>query len=211
MGRAAVLSPVRWTTTAPSWHHCTPSQHATRQAALNLSHSTCWSPIRQRRRCECGRTLTNWKVAWRVDAHADVNGVGVGGWWPQANEKGQVETMISPCFAIKVTPEKAPWAFQREGKAYRVIAFLEALSLLLALLAFGPAQERSGTKTVMQVCAFTDNRGNGYVINKLMTTRFPLCATAMKLAAQAEHRGVRMEAQWTPSDRNQEADDLSNL
>ena len=33
----------------------------------------------------------------------------------------------------------------------------------------------------------------------------------MELAAQAERRGVRMEAEWTPRDRNQEADDLSNL
>ena len=33
----------------------------------------------------------------------------------------------------------------------------------------------------------------------------------MELAAQAEARGVRMEAEWTPRDRNQEADDLSNL
>ena len=141
------------------------------------------------------KTRTLWKEAWRVDAHADENGVGVGGWWPRTNKKGQVETGISPWFAIKVTPENAPWAFQREGRVYRVIASLEALlCLLLALLAFGPAQELSDTKTVIQVNAFTDNRGNGYVINKLM---FPLCAIVMELAAQAEYRGVRMEAQWT--------------
>ena len=44
-----------------------------------------------------------------------------------------------------------------------------------------------------------------------MTTRFPLCAFVMESAAQAETRGVKMEAEWTPRDRNQEADDLSNL
>ena len=167
--------------------------------------------IRQRRHCECGRTRASWKEAWRVDAHADEAGVGVGGWWPRANEKGQVETKLSQWFAVRVTPENAPWAFQRDGKAYRVIASLEALGLLLALLAFGPRRELSDTKTVIQVPAFTDNRGNGYVINKLMTTRFPLCTVVMELAAQAEHRRVRMEAQWTPRDRNREADDLSNL
>ena len=92
-----------------------------------------------------------------------------------------------------------------------MIATLEALGLLLAVLAFGPARELSGTKTVIQVPAFTDNRGNGYVINKLMTNRFPLCAIVMELAAQAEYRGVRMEAQWTPRDWNQEADDQSKI
>ena len=44
-----------------------------------------------------------------------------------------------------------------------------------------------------------------------MTTRFPLCTVVMELAAQAEMRGVRMEVEWTPRERNQEADDLSNL
>ena len=63
----------------------------------------------------------------------------------------------------------------------------------------------------VQVPAYTDNRGNGYVVNKVMTTRFPLCATVMELAAQAELRKVRMEAEWTPRERNQEADDLSNF
>ena len=78
-------------------------------------------------------------------------------------------------------------------------------------MAFGPGRKLSNTSLTVQVPAFTDNRGNGYVINKLMTTRFPLCTVIMELAAQAERRGVRMEAEWTPRDRNQEADDLSNL
>ena len=63
----------------------------------------------------------------------------------------------------------------------------------------------------IQVTAFTENRGNGYVVNKLTTTRFPPCALVMELAAQVEIRKVRMEAEWTPRERNQEADDLSNL
>ena len=131
--------------------------------------------ITQRRHCECGLQKQSWEQAWRVDAHADENGVGVGGWWPQANEQGTVTKWGSPWFAVKVTPADAPWAFQRDGKAYRVIAILEALGLLLALLAFGPEEKLSNTRLTVQVRAFTDKKGNGYVINKLMTTRF-LCA-----------------------------------
>ena len=167
--------------------------------------------ITQRRHCECGLQRQSWEQAWRVDAHADENGVGVGGWWPQVNEQGAVTKWGSPWFAVKVTPGNAPWAFQRDGRAYRVMATLEALGLLLALLAFGPEEKLSNTRLTVQVLAFTDKKGNGYVINKLMTTRFPLCTVVMKLAAQAEQRGVRMEAEWTPRDRNQEANDLSNL
>ena len=81
----------------------------------------------------------------------------------------------------------------------------------MALLAFGPGQELKHTRMTVQVPASTDNRGNGYVVNKLMTTRFPLYAIVMELAARAELRKVRMEGEWTPRERNQEADDLSNL
>ena len=160
-----------------------------REATPSVRHDGPGIPqekIIQRRHCECGLRRQSWRQAWRVDAHADENGVGVGGWWPQANEQGVVTKWGSPWFAVKVTPDNAPWAFQREGKAYRVIATLEALGLLLALMAFGPGQKLSNTSLTVQVSAFTDNRGNGYVINKLMTTKFPLCTVIMELAAKAE-------------------------
>ena len=57
-----------------------------------------------------------------------------------------------------------------------MIASLECLHLLLALLAFVPGQKFYHSRMTVQATAFTDNHGNGYVVNKLMTTRFPLCA-----------------------------------
>ena len=93
--------------------------------------------------------------------------------------------------AAKITPDNSPWAFQRDGKAYRVIATLEALGLLLA---FGPGERLDDTPLKVQVPAFTDNKGNGHVINKL-------CTVVMELAAQAELRGVRMDVEWTPRER----------
>ena len=38
---AQLSSAARWTTNGPSWRLCTPSQHATHQAASSHSHSTC--------------------------------------------------------------------------------------------------------------------------------------------------------------------------
>ena len=96
-----------------------------------------------------------------------------------------VNAWDSPWFAVRVTSENSPWAFQREGKAYRVIATPQALGLLLALLAFGPKEHVDDTCLTVQVPPFTDNKGNGYVVNKLMTTKFPLCAFVLELAAQA--------------------------
>ena len=117
-----------------------------------------------------------------------------GGWWPVTDDKVRVSTWESPWFALKVTPANAPWAFQRNG-----------------LLEAWPCSSPSYTKTTVWKPGFTNKWGNGYVVDKLMTTRFPLCASIMELAAQPEQRRVRMEAEWTPRDRKQEADDLSNL
>ena len=146
-----------------------------------------------------------------MDARADEGGVTIGGWWPQQDESGKVKTELSPWFAVQLTPETAPWVYQKSGEAKRVIGTLEALGLLLALLAFGPIRKLEGTNMLIQAPAFTDNHSNGYVVNRLMTTKYPLCVVIMEIAAQAESRGVRLEAQWTPRDRNQEADRLSNL
>ena len=40
----------------------------------------------QTRHCPCGLQRRSWKEAWRVDAHADENGVGVGGRKPTRRE-----------------------------------------------------------------------------------------------------------------------------
>ena len=86
-------------------------------------------------------------------------GVGVGGWWPQTNEQGVVTKWSSPWFAVKVTPDNAPWAFQREEKACRVIATLEALGLLLALLASGPGEQLSNTRLTVPGSSFHRQQG----------------------------------------------------
>ena len=166
--------------------------------------------LQQRRHCECGLSRTSWSQAWRVDAHADEEGVGVGGWWAQANDKG-LTTAWNSLVSCEDHTRQLYWAFQRDGKDYRVMATFEALGLLLALLAFGPGERLDNTVLKVQVPAFTDKEGNGHVINKLMTTRFPLCTVVMELAEQAELRGVRMAVECTLRERNQEADDLSNL
>ena len=58
---------------------------------------------------------------------------------------------------------------------------------------------------------FHRQNGNGYVVNKLMTTRFPLCAIVDGAHGTSRAAQSWMEAEWTPRDWNQEADDLSNV
>ena len=57
--------------------------------------------ISQRRHCECGLSRASWSQAWRVDARADEEGAGVGGWWPQTNDRGLATTWDSLWFAVR--------------------------------------------------------------------------------------------------------------
>ena len=63
---------------------------------------------------------------------------------------------------------------------------------------------------VLIVPSLTDNRGNGAVLNKLMSTRFPSSAVLMELASFMKHRGMRAIVEWAPRECNREADMLAN-
>ena len=146
--------------------------------------------------------------SFRVDAHADEGGIGVGGWKPVRDENGQLSTKLSPWFAVRLDSISAPWAYCK-GEPYKTIAALEALGVLLALVAFTGREAKHQDATIT-VGGMTDNRGNSYVLNRLMTTKFPLCVVIMELAVQMECRNARVSLDWSPREFNQEADDLSN-
>jgi hypothetical protein len=56
----------------------------------------------------------------------------------------------------------------------------------------------------------TDNKGNAHVLDKHMTSKFPLVVLLMELAAQCEAKGIRLELLWTPRLQNEDADALTN-
>ena len=56
----------------------------------------------------------------------------------------------------------------------------------------------------------TDNQGNSYLLDRMMTTRYPLGVILMELAHQMKRRHVLLRARWLPRLQNQEADDLTN-
>ena len=55
----------------------------------------------------------------------------------------------------------------------------------------------------------TDNRGNGAVLDKLMTTRYPASAVLMELAAYSKKMGLKASVEWSPLEANREADALA--
>ena len=56
----------------------------------------------------------------------------------------------------------------------------------------------------------TDNQGNSFLLDRMLTTRYPLGVVLMELAHQMKKRRLLLRARWLPRDENQEADDLTN-
>ena len=118
----------------------------------------------------------------------------LGGWRPVRGGEDQIQTALFPWFHVRLTPANCPWAFARDGAAFRVIASLEALATLLATMYLTPgADEHRQHSEVMWTRVLTDNRGNGSCLNKLATSRYPLSAVVVEMATDStriadEHR-----------------------
>lgn len=112
-------------------------------------------------------------------------------------------------FAFEVTRRDFPWVFAKAGDPQRVIAALEMMGSVLSLMYFTDRlPPGSGS---CKVTGVTDNRGNSFIIKKMMSTKFPLPVLLMELAEQMKHRHLSLELEWTPREDNTEADALSNF
>ena len=144
---------------------------------------------------------------FRLDAKAEGEDVAIGGWLC----RGVSRTRDAPWFAVRLNRRNAPWAFSR-GEAFRTIAALELLGALVGLMVLGPAiaqgNETAGTMTL--TCG-TDNRSNSYLLDRMLTTKYPLGVVLMELAAQSHLRKLTLRARWLPRLQNEEADALSNF
>ena len=122
---------------------------------------------------------------------------------------GKEDTKAAVWFSEELTPEVAPWAYSR-GLPYKTISALELFATLMCMRLFRPLAGPLGSKVRLLMKGDTDNRGNSFVIKRLMTTRFPLSLILMEAAAMLHLRGDDIELDWLPRDLNQEADDLTN-
>ena len=140
---------------------------------------------------------------FRADARAEGEEVVIGGWLSQ----GGRSTQDAPWFSIRVTRKAFPWIWSR-GEPGRNIAALELLATLFCIVLF--AGSFKGTQ--IAITGLTDNRGNSLALLKFMTTKFPLSAVLMELAAwvQEVSGGQGLSLLWVPRLQNEEADALSN-
>jgi hypothetical protein len=142
---------------------------------------------------------------FRADAKAEGELVVLGGW----ECSGGLTTQAARWWSLQLDRDSALWAYVPK-EPQRRIAALELLASLLCLMLFVPVSTEAATGR-MRLSGGTDNRGNGYVMDKFMTSAFPLNVVLMETSAQLERRSLSLMLDWVPREKNQEADDLTNF
>ena len=151
------------------------------------------------------RIGTACKELFRSDAKATPEGAWIGGWETAFGN----DTKRCRWFAMKVEESWAPWVFAKKKDPRRVIAALELLGNVVAIMLFGNEWPRDSRG---RCCGSggTDNQGNSFVVNKLMSTKYPLTMILMELSQQLRHHNLELHLDWIPRDQNEPADDLTN-
>jgi hypothetical protein len=141
---------------------------------------------------------------FRADARAEGDTVEAGGW----ETSGAASTKEARWFTMRLTRENAAWAFHA-GEPYRSIASIELFTTLVAAMVFRQP-DSEGLLELSVMDGETDNKGNAYVVAKLMTTKYPLNIILMELAMQLRKYNSCLSLAWVPREQNIEADELSN-
>ena len=162
--------------------------------------------LRRARMAPCRARAANLGEVFRLDAKAEGELVCVGGWTCLPGKP----TRECPWFSVRLDRRNAPWAFSR-GEAFRTIASLELLGALVGVAVLMPPPSlvpaSCGLATI--TCG-TDNQGNTFLLDKLMTTKYPLAVILMELSCQLGIRRAALHARWIPRLQNEEADALTN-
>jgi len=163
-----------------------------------------------RRLYPCAQPIEPLGEAIRVDAKAQGETATIGGWLPQRDEEGKIDLARSPWFFVRLDDQCAPWAYEKDRKPFRVVASLEALAVLVAVLTLTAPVAGCSRRGSVLLPLLTDNKGNSFALTRLMSTKYPLCLLVMELAVALEERSLALSADWAPREWNAEADALTN-
>ncbi len=141
---------------------------------------------------------------FRIDVAADADGISIGGW----EVYGGKSPKEARWFAVKADRRSCPWLYLK-GEPFRTIAAAELLAVTVAIMAFkeGAAWKRSEGR--FSIGGFTDNSSNTFVVDKFLTTKFPVSLVLMELAYQLAKLEASLNLHWIPREQNEEADDLT--
>ena len=150
----------------------------------------------------CATVLVPCEAAPRVDAPASLSRTWIGGWRPFIGEDGRADPARSRWFSHEVRQADWPWVFSKGGRPSLVISTLEALAVLMALKLFHRPPTGQQRTAIRVVPTWTDTRGNGAALNRLMTTRFPASAVIMEMAAFMKKAALKAQVEWSPRSGN---------
>lgn len=110
-----------------------------------------------------------------------------------------------------VTRKTALWAFQK-GELFRSIASLELVASLIGLMVLLSKVSDGGDSVgLVGLPVRTDNQGNTFLLDRMLTTKYPLGVVLMELSHQCRVGKLVLRAHWIPLLENEEADALTNL
>ena len=90
------------------------------------------------------------------------------------------------------------------------MASIELLATTVALMVFGGSGAvATGLAGRVSIAGCTDNMSASYVVDRYMSTAFPLSVVLMELACQLDALHLDLELRWIPRMQNEAADDLS--
>ena len=167
-----------------------------------LIETTKQGPGRLQPTPDFGRRDVEW---FRTDAKAEAGRAWIGGWEVNGNQA----TENSRWFSMEVTAKQAPWVYAKANDPQRVIAALEMLATIVAIILFDPEKKRGGHSGCV-LTGTTDNKGNSYIVKKLASTKWPLTTLLLELSEQLRMRKAILDLEWRRRDDNSEADALTN-
>ena len=142
---------------------------------------------------------------FRTDAKAENGRATLGGWECRDNTPpGRARWWF-----MEIRKEDFPWVFSKHNDPQRVIATLELLATLLAIIIFDYKEEDFWTSTCT-ISADTDNQGVTLAMHKFMSTKWPLTAVLAELGEQLRRRRLELHLSWLRRDLNTEADSITN-
>eukprot|EP00971_Amphidinium_carterae_P166072 3291681-Amphidinium_carterae.1 len=140
----------------------------------------------------------------RTDAKAEGDNIVLGGWECLTS---QGDPRKARWFSVKLDRTSAPWAYVR-GAPYRSISSVVVRHHLVWGCAWQSAVRDyfgSGREDRQQ-----EQRANAYLLDKLLTTKFPSFLVLLEVAEQLEVRDISLNLAWVPREENTEADALTN-
>ena len=142
---------------------------------------------------------------FRADAKATDEEAWIGGWEvpPDGNTKS------ARWFAFQIFKADFEWAFSKSSPK-RVIASLEMLATICCIKLFSLNSARINNNSTCCLTGSTDNKGNTFIINKLMTTKFPSLLLLLELSETLRSLKVSLNLRWRNREANVEADQLTN-